>query len=75
LSKAQHKASRAKAITQNGKKLRMLTLLGPFTICDVEGEKGFQKRIEPEEQELQYTKSANIYFTLNGDTPEMSINQ
>ncbi len=28
-----------------------------------------------EEKELQYTKSATIYLTLNGDTPEMSINQ
>jgi len=30
---------------------------------------------ETEEKELQYTKSATIYLTLNGDMPELSINQ
>jgi len=34
-----------------------------------------QRVRDPEEQELQYTKLATIYLILNGDMPEMSINQ
>ena len=33
-----------------------------------------QRVREIEEKELQYTKSATIYLTLNGAMPEMSIN-